>query len=554
MVRSFIKKTTFFGMSVMITAASGAFGLISQAVAHAEEAPPAECVISEKLVNSCRPWLGAAVDNYPGITGAHEHEIYAHEERIGRQLDAVHLYHAPGTRPLSDEDRLFANRENTILSVTWQPSTTWAEADGRNASVNALIDDTAEDFLSLGSTKVMLTLHHEPEDQISGGADGCSNSLYIGNAGTPADFRAMWRNVRERFDAKGVQNVVWVLNYMGAQKWDCLVDDMYPGDDLVDWVMWDPYTERETDFSVFVGRFYNVLTNTSDATPDENGVTHDYLSKPWGLAEWGSWHNATPENAYEVYRTAKQAVENNVFPRLKYYSVFDVSATCRIAYDRDGNYDATELQLYKEFANSPVFTNPTQPDPDPEPVPDTEAPSAVGGLSVGDVTETSVALSWNAATDNIAVADYDVYRDGQVLATTIGTAFTDTTVNQGQTYAYEVKARDTSGNVGLSSEAVVVTTPVASGPDTTPPSTPTNLTATPGLRRITLSWSSATDNVGVAGYYVVRDGVRIATLSSSTTTFTDTGLSSGKRYWYKVRAFDAAGNRGATADINARSL
>lgn len=528
--------------AAVVGVASGLPFMGGGARVRAEESPA--CVISDKLVNSCRPWLGAAVDNYPGVTGDHKNEIFAHEQRIGRQLDAVHLYHAPGTRPLSDEDKLFATRPGTILSVTWQPASVWAEGDGRNASVNAQIDAAADDFNSIGSAKVMLTLHHEPEDQISGGATGCSPDLYKGSAGTPADFRAMWQNVRNRFDAKGVDNVVWVLNYMGAQKWDCLVDDMYPGDHLVDWIMWDPYTEQNADFAVFVGRFYDVLTNTSDAAPDANGVTHDYLSKPWGLAEWGSWHNATQPNAYSVYQTAKQAVEANVFPRLKYYSVFDVSGTCRIAYDKDGNYDPAELEYYKAFANSTVFSDPATP-----PQPDTTAPGVATNLTAS-ATSSAVTLGWDAATDDVGVVGYDVYRNGQLLASVAATSYADGSVVADQAYTYYVRAKDAAGNVGEASAPVSVIVPAPPAVDTTPPSTPTNLTATAGVRSATLNWNASTDNVGVAGYYVVRDGVRIATLGSTATTFTDTGLTGGKRYYYQVRAFDAAGNKGETAKVS----
>jgi cellulose 1,4-beta-cellobiosidase len=55
-----------------------------------------------------------------------------------------------------------------------------------------------------------------------------------------------------------------------------------------------------------------------------------------------------------------------------------------------------------------------------------------------------------------------------------------------------------------------------------------------------LSWSASTDNVGVAGYRVYRNGVQVGTASG--TTFTDTGLSAATQYTYTVAAYDAAGN------------
>ena len=77
--------------------------------------------------------------------------------------------------------------------------------------------------------------------------------------------------------------------------------------------------------------------------------------------------------------------------------------------------------------------------------------------------------------------------------------------------------------------------------DTTPPSTPTGLTATAiSSSQINLSWTTSTDNVGVTGYRVYRAGVQIAT--PTTTSYSDTGLFPSTTYTYTVVAVDAAGN------------
>jgi len=82
--------------------------------------------------------------------------------------------------------------------------------------------------------------------------------------------------------------------------------------------------------------------------------------------------------------------------------------------------------------------------------------------------------------------------------------------------------------------------------DTTPPSTPTGLTAAAaGSTGANLSWSASTDNVGVTGYIVRRNGVQVAT--PATTSFADTGLSAATTYSYTVAARDAAGNISANS-------
>ena len=93
---------------------------------------------------------------------------------------------------------------------------------------------------------------------------------------------------------------------------------------------------------------------------------------------------------------------------------------------------------------------------------DTEPPSAPTNTSAVATTASRVDLSWTAATDNVAVTAYDVYRDGSLLAS-LGnqTGYTDSTVSASTTYTYTVRARDSAGNTSPPSAAATVTTPAA---------------------------------------------------------------------------------------------
>ncbi len=80
--------------------------------------------------------------------------------------------------------------------------------------------------------------------------------------------------------------------------------------------------------------------------------------------------------------------------------------------------------------------------------------------------------------------------------------------------------------------------------DTTSPTVPTGLTVTViSSSEINLAWNASTDNVGVAGYKVFRNGSQIATTTQ--TSYTDTGLGASTTYTYTVSAYDAAGNNSA---------
>ena len=80
--------------------------------------------------------------------------------------------------------------------------------------------------------------------------------------------------------------------------------------------------------------------------------------------------------------------------------------------------------------------------------------------------------------------------------------------------------------------------------ETQPPTIPTGLTATAlSSRQITLSWTASSDNIGVTGYRVYRNGTQIAITTG--TTYTNVGLTPNTQYTYRLAAYDAAGNNSA---------
>ena len=338
----------------------------------------ANCAVDAKLVNSCRPWLGAWANDYGKSTWrAH---LEDHEARIGRSLDIVHAYHGPGSVTLSTDEKYFVNRAGTMLLLNWKPASTWSAAGGGDATVNAQIDQMADSIKAMAPHKIFLTVFHEPENDVSPGTSSCSGLK--GSAGSPAQYRAMWQNTRARFDARGVSNAVWVMNYMGYGPWDCLVPELWPGNNLVDWVMWDPYDTAVSDsWSSSVGRFYNVLSSKSDAA-------HDYLSKPWGLAEFGVGGSTDQAHAYKYYQDARASLASNAFPKLKAYVAFDAlgSLNTRVSYSTSNQYDTAEQDQYRALANdahlvgavvSPVGSTPAATPPRP-PV----SPMSVGAKAV----------------------------------------------------------------------------------------------------------------------------------------------------------------------------
>ncbi|AZP20450.1 chitinase [Streptomyces aquilus] len=97
--------------------------------------------------------------------------------------------------------------------------------------------------------------------------------------------------------------------------------------------------------------------------------------------------------------------------------------------------------------------------------PSDSAPSAPGTPTASSVTDTSVKLTWSAATDDKGVKNYDVLRNGTKVATVTTTSYTDTGLTAGTSYSYTVQARDTADQTGPVSGAVSVTTTGGGGTD-----------------------------------------------------------------------------------------
>ena len=171
--------------------------------------------------------------------------------------------------------------------------------------------------------------------------------------------------------------------------------------------------------------------------------------------------------------------------------------------------------------------------------PDNQTPTVPAGLGSSSVTTTGFSLSWSASTDNVGVTGYEVFSNGTSIGTPTGTTLSVTGLSCGTTYAMNVRARDAAGNWSAQSTALNVSTSSCS--DTQAPTVPAGLSSSAiAQTSFTLSWSASTDNVGVTGYEVFRNGTSIGTPTG--TTLSVTGLICGTSYAMTVRARDAGGN------------
>src|SRR5215217_7018155 len=82
--------------------------------------------------------------------------------------------------------------------------------------------------------------------------------------------------------------------------------------------------------------------------------------------------------------------------------------------------------------------------------------------------------------------------------------------------------------------------------ETTAPTTPGNLNASAASGiQVNLSWSASSDNTGVRGYGIYRNGVLVNTVEKNTLNYSDTNLVPSTSYTYRVDSFDGSGNHSA---------
>jgi glucose/arabinose dehydrogenase/chitodextrinase len=170
---------------------------------------------------------------------------------------------------------------------------------------------------------------------------------------------------------------------------------------------------------------------------------------------------------------------------------------------------------------------------------DRSAPTAPTALTATPASGSKIDLSWSASTDDVGVTGYRVFRNGTQVADITATSYSDTGLNDGTAYSYTVRAYDAADNTSAASNTATATTM-----DATPPSVPADLAAQAvSSTQVNLSWNASSDNVGVTGYKIFRDGTLVTTTTG--TSYEDPGRSAGTTYSYAVLARDAAGNESA---------
>ena len=277
-----MKRWTVRKSVVSVAAALAAVGTALAAPVQASAATAGGCATGPKLVPSCGVLWGAAAGGFTALP--RDVELKTWERLSGRTATIFHTYHRGDEKfPTAAEIAMTRDPAHPrVLLLNWRVDygSTWANvAAGR---LDARIDAFAARLKATYQQKFFLVLNHEPEDDVKPAA---------GSGMTAKDFAASFRHVIRRLRAQGVTNAVSVVAYMGNEKWMAKSwwKDLYPGNDVVDWMGLDSYVNAEPGYHH--GMFADLLERRAPNGPgfyDWSVANHP--DKPIMVAEWGAYH------------------------------------------------------------------------------------------------------------------------------------------------------------------------------------------------------------------------------------------------------------------------
>jgi len=258
-----------------------------------------------------------------------------------------------------------------------------------------------------------------------------------------------------------------------------------------------------------------------------------------------SWTDtASSETGFRIERSSDGTSFteiNTVGTNVTTYADTGLSASTQYWY-RVRAYNGSGLS---DYSNQTSATTLAPPSPPPAPT----------NLNATSVSSSQVNLVWSDNASNETGFRIERSADGTSFTeiSTVGanvTTYADTGLSASSQYWYRVRAYNGSGPSGYSNSASATTQPPS------PPSAPTGLLVTRQTGQFSLAWTDTSNTE--TGFAVQRsvDGqtfTQIATVAANAVTYQDTSPGSSKFLYYRVRAFNAAGNSAFSNTVKVRN-
>lgn len=295
-----------------------------------------------------------------------------------------------------------------------------------------------------------------------------------------------------------------------------------------------------------LNRGNHIASTTNTTFPAETGIVvsqsgqYRVLARCNNLNQAGRWFQVIIDGQVQRYKFSETAYDgwtwdngftvnlsagehvlqlDGPYPR-NYARTDGILITNDPSYMPSNTYDAGIIAL--EDYQPPVWTDPV--------------------LSAENIKNTSLTLRWAGASDNKAIAAYEIVMEGTRLKTVYGEVYAQVTgLEPGRSYTFKVIARDA---VGHRTEGPQASFRLNESDGVKPvwPAGSTIYETDVKATSLMINWTAAVDNRAVVSYEVYKSAEKIATVSGNVYSFKVNGLSIGTTYEFKVYAFDEAGN------------
>ena len=249
------------------------------------------------------------------------------ERSIGRRFDLVYFFDAIDSADLPDAaerkvvasgQTLHINLESREFGKAGHPVVPWSSVAA--GEFDATLRQAARGLAELRKP-FFVTFDHE--------ADAPAK---VNSRGTAAQFVAAWRHVRQVFLDAGATQAIWTWVVTGFRANFAAAQALYPGNDAVDWISWDPYDARGCQtgsvgssppqtFAEVAKPFYDWLATTGA----QAGIS---LQKPYMISETGSaFDPSRPAATAAYYRSIPAGLRE--LPRIRAVTIWDQAVgTC----------------------------------------------------------------------------------------------------------------------------------------------------------------------------------------------------------------------------------
>jgi len=274
------------------------------------------------------------------------------------------------------------------------------------------------------------------------------------------------------------------------------------------------------------------------------GLTATAASATWVNLSWAD--NSNNETGFHIQRATDSGFSSGL-------ATFTVGAN--VTTYADTSAVASTIYYYRVTSYNSAGDSASSGASATTPAPPVTIPAAPTGLTATAASATRVNLAWTDNSNNetgfhIQRATDSGFTSG-LTTFTVGanvTTYADTSVVASTIYYYRVTSYNSAGD--SSATSATATTPA---PPVTIPVAPTGLTATAAsASRVNLSWADNSNNE--AGFHIQRatdsgfiNGLTTFTVGANVTTYADTSVVASTIYYYRVTAYNSAGDSSATS-------